>query len=146
MRSTVILIELLVRYSTLPAGAQGLPNGSDSLHTVELGAGSTTVIVLHGGPGFSHKYLRPEWDVLARRYRVVYYDQRGCGRSERRGPYDWRHHVADLHTLILRYRVNGPVVFGWVLLGELAGALVCLEPPTTGCCSSSERDPSLADY
>jgi pimeloyl-ACP methyl ester carboxylesterase len=66
--------------------------------------------------------LRPEWDILGRRYRVVYYDQRGCGQSQRRGPYHWEQHVADLHTLLLRYKADGPVVLagsswgGWLAL------------------------------
>lgn len=39
------------------------------------------IIVLHGGPGFDHHYLRPELDRLADSFRLIYYDQRGCGRS-----------------------------------------------------------------
>jgi proline iminopeptidase len=38
-------------------------------------------VVLHGGPDFDHQYLLPELDVLAGRFRLVYYDQRGRGRS-----------------------------------------------------------------
>ncbi|MGZ4625757.1 MAG: alpha/beta fold hydrolase [Kineosporiaceae bacterium] len=45
-----------------------------------IGAGPPVVIV-HGGPDFDHMYLRPELDRLARRFRLVYYDQRGRGRS-----------------------------------------------------------------
>src|SRR6266511_4389827 len=39
------------------------------------------IIVLHGGPDFDHHYLRPEMDRLAASFRLVYYDQRGRGRS-----------------------------------------------------------------
>jgi proline-specific peptidase len=39
------------------------------------------VIVLHGGPDFDHTYLLPELDQLADVCRLVYYDQRGRGRS-----------------------------------------------------------------
>jgi proline iminopeptidase len=39
------------------------------------------VIAVHGGPDFDHEYLRPELDVLAAGARLVYYDQRGRGRS-----------------------------------------------------------------
>ena len=41
------------------------------------------LVVLHGGPDFNHRYLLPELDVLARDRRLVYYDQRGRGRSAR---------------------------------------------------------------
>jgi proline iminopeptidase len=39
------------------------------------------IIVLHGGPDFDHEYLLPDLDRLAERFRLVYYDQRGRGRS-----------------------------------------------------------------
>ncbi len=39
------------------------------------------IIVLHGGPDFDHHYLLPEMDRLAASFRLVYYDQRGRGRS-----------------------------------------------------------------
>jgi proline iminopeptidase len=50
------------------------------LFTRELGAGAP-IVVLHGGPEFDHEYLRPELDRLAESFRLVYYDQRGRGRS-----------------------------------------------------------------
>lgn len=41
------------------------------------------VVVLHGGPGATHQYLEP-LDVLAESgRRIVFYDQIGCGRSDR---------------------------------------------------------------
>ena len=45
-----------------------------------LGAGPT-IIAVHGGPDFDHESLRPELDTLASAARLVYYDQRGRGRS-----------------------------------------------------------------
>ena len=68
-------------------------------------------MVLHGGPGLSHDYLRPEWDRLARPgRRVVYYDQRGCGRSGAAAPYGWREDVADLDRVVRRVSPDRPVV------------------------------------
>ena len=51
-----------------------------SLYVREIGDGPA-VIVLHGGPIFDHRYLLPELDGLADRYRLIYYDQRGRGLS-----------------------------------------------------------------
>lgn len=51
------------------------------LFTAELGDGAPPLVVLHGGPDFDHAYLRPELDRLAGSTRLVYYDQRGRGRS-----------------------------------------------------------------
>ena len=39
------------------------------------------IIVVHGGPDFDHEYLLPDMDRLAESFRLVYYDQRGRGRS-----------------------------------------------------------------
>ena len=39
------------------------------------------IVVLHGGPDFGHDYLLPDLDRLADVFRLVYYDQRGRGRS-----------------------------------------------------------------
>jgi len=39
------------------------------------------LVILHGGPDFDHTYLLPELDGLARVARLIYYDQRGRGRS-----------------------------------------------------------------
>lgn len=49
------------------------------------GAGSNTpLIVVNGGPGFDHTYLHvaTAWDTLAKNRRVIFYDQRGNGRSD----------------------------------------------------------------
>ncbi len=39
------------------------------------------IIVIHGGPGLDHNYLRPGLDMLASSHALVYYDQRGTGLS-----------------------------------------------------------------
>jgi proline iminopeptidase len=58
------------------------------------------IVVLHGGPGMRHDYLRPEWMPLSADARVVFYDQRGCGRSTRWGPYTWQRQLDDLTTVL----------------------------------------------
>jgi proline iminopeptidase len=50
------------------------------LYVREVGVGPP-VVVVHGGPDFDHMYLVPELDRLAASFHVVYYDQRGRGRS-----------------------------------------------------------------
>jgi proline iminopeptidase len=46
----------------------------------ETGRG-TPIVVLHGGPDFDHNYLLPEMDRLSRSFHLIYYDQRGRGKS-----------------------------------------------------------------
>lgn len=41
----------------------------------------TPVIVIHGGPGASHLYLKPLEELAVNRP-VIFYDQAGCGKSE----------------------------------------------------------------
>jgi proline iminopeptidase len=41
-----------------------------------------TVLCLHGGPGMSHDYLMPLSDLADYGYRVLLYDQFGCGKSD----------------------------------------------------------------
>ena len=42
-----------------------------------------TLLALHGGPGNSHGYLLPLADLAQFGYRIVLYDQIGCGGSDR---------------------------------------------------------------
>lgn len=59
------------------------------------------VVVLHGGPGAHHDYLLPGFDRLATGRTLIYYDQRGGGRSavSRDVPVDADEQVHDLEAL-----------------------------------------------
>jgi proline iminopeptidase len=54
--------------------------GTASLFCREIGRGQP-IIVLHGGPDFDQGYLLPDLDRLADAFRLLYYDQRGRGKS-----------------------------------------------------------------
>src|SRR5207244_1224770 len=63
----------------------------------EVGQGPPVVLV-HGGRGLPHEQLLPDCDRLAGGFHLVYYDQRGCGRSGDPEPSEaltWQDHVAD---------------------------------------------------
>ena len=47
-----------------------------------VGDGATPLLLLHGGPGAGHDYLEP-LEALATERTVVFYDQLGCGNSDR---------------------------------------------------------------
>lgn len=51
-------------------------------HFIEKMGNGEPLLVLHGGPGLSHDYLTPYFETLARKYQVIFYDQRGCGKTE----------------------------------------------------------------
>jgi len=95
-----------------------------------VGDGGPTIVVLHGGPGASHDYLRPQFDALARGRTLLYYDQRGGGRSEvpRDVPLGWREHVADLAAIAASANIPPATLLGFSWGGLLA-LLFALEHP-----------------
>jgi proline iminopeptidase len=60
---------------------QGLLSLEDARLFYEVVGTGEPIVVVHGGPGLDHAYLQPGLDALANRYTLVYYDQRGAGRS-----------------------------------------------------------------
>ena len=94
-----------------------------------VGAGPL-VITLHGGPGASQDYLRPQFDLLARGRTLLFYDQRGGGASEapREAALDWRAHAADLAAVIAHQRAAPAALLGFSWGGLLA-VLFTLEHP-----------------
>lgn len=95
-------------------------NGVD-LFTRRVGAGPL-VVVLHGGPGAHHDYLLPQYDRLADKRELLYYDQRGGGRSpvSRETPVGWREHVADLEALRAHLKRERLTICGYSWGGLLA--------------------------
>jgi proline iminopeptidase len=55
-------------------------NRPASLFVREVRSG-LPIVVVHGGPDLDHQYSLPDLDRLAERFRLIYYDQRGRGRS-----------------------------------------------------------------
>jgi proline iminopeptidase len=74
-----------------------LADDGGQLWVTEVGAGAP-LIVCHGGPGLWDMFGSLA-DSLAGEIRVIRWDQRGCGRSERRGPYSMARSVADLDAV-----------------------------------------------
>jgi proline iminopeptidase len=99
------------------------------LFTRQVGAGPM-VVVLHGGPGASHNYLLPQYDLLAPGRSLFYYDQRGGGQSPvpRDTPVGGREHVADLEAIRERLALDRLTVCGYSWGGLLA-VLYFLEHP-----------------
>ena len=100
------------------------------LYTRQVGDGPS-VVVLHGGPGAHHDYLLPQYDRLAAGRALIYYDQRGGGRSAvpRDMAVGWREHVADLEALRNHWRLDRLTLLGYSWGGLLA-VLYALEHPS----------------
>lgn len=79
------------------------------------GSGPETLVAVHGGPGNSLESIRPDMGPLAKRRRVIYYDQRGQGRSElitdgkKLGV---ERHVADLEALRKHFKLEKMTLLG----------------------------------
>lgn len=84
--------------------------------------GAPPLLVLHGGPGASHDYLLPQMLELARDHELIFYDQRGGGRSrtDDPAPITWRTHVEDLDAIITELRLEPLSVVGYSWGGLLA--------------------------
>ncbi|HYH13668.1 MAG TPA: alpha/beta fold hydrolase [Flavisolibacter sp.] len=100
----------------------GMIPGTPALAYWKLGRAKEIIIVLHGGPATQHNYLRPEFDQLSADATVIYYDQRGCGKSEMAASYTWQEHVSDLKRVIQTVS-NGQQV---ILAGSSWGTLLAL--------------------
>ena len=67
------------------AGIRMLPvvGGKYKVWTKKIGSGPIKVLLLHGGPGFSHEYLEAFEDFLPQAgIEMYYYDQLGCNNSD----------------------------------------------------------------
>jgi proline iminopeptidase len=97
-----------------------------ALHTLyyeESGnPGGKPVVVLHGGPGAGSSPLYRQ-AFNPRAYRIVQFDQRGCGRSEPRGELrdnTTPHLIADIEALRTHLAIDSWQVFGGSWGGTLA--------------------------
>ncbi|MGH7720804.1 MAG: alpha/beta fold hydrolase, partial [Gemmatimonadaceae bacterium] len=111
---------------SLPAPrASGLTTTTSvPLYWAAYGAeGAPRLLVLHGGPGAHHDYLLPQMLELGDEYELLFYDQRGGGRSRTSdpAPITWRTHVDDLARLVRELEL-----FPLSLIGYSWGGLLAL--------------------
>jgi proline iminopeptidase len=98
--------------------------GGAELYARELGKGPA-IIVLHGGPDFDQSYLLPEMDRLSDSYRLIYYDQRGRGKSAsnvRPEDVTFASDIADLEKVRQAFHLESVT-----LLGHSWGTVIALE-------------------
>lgn len=101
-----------------------VPIKNAALFYREVGHGQP-IIVLHGGPDFDHTYLLPDMDRLSDSYRLIYYDQRGRGKSVGEiDPADvsLETEIEDLEALREHLQLKTVVV-----LGHSFGAILAME-------------------
>ncbi len=95
------------------------------LYCSEIGQG-VPIIVVHGGPGLDHGYLQPQLLQLSANHKLIFYDQRGSGKSLET-PLDEEHinihqFVEDLEDLRKSLGLNK-----FVLMGHSWGGLLAMQ-------------------
>src|SRR5262249_4467805 len=93
MKATRAILAAAVFAVTMPAiaatsapekGGKTFETAGVTIYYEEGGGGAgLPLVVVNGGPGFDHTYLHcsDAWDRLGSKRKVVFYDQRGNGRS-----------------------------------------------------------------
>lgn len=107
-----------------------------------------TILVVHGGPS-EHRYLSCLGDLVPHGYRVVWYDQWGCGRSERPASFDSftvEGAGAEVVGVADALRLRRPHLFGHSWGGALALEAATSAPrrfQSVILCGAFASDPSL---
>lgn len=94
---------------------------------------STPIIIANGGPGLSHVYMiqNDVWTRLSKSRQIVFYDQRGTGKSARIKPgasQDIDAQVADLETVRAHFKFQKFALVGDSYGGFLAMAYAAAHP------------------
>lgn len=92
------------------------------LYYREIGQGQP-IFILHGGPDFDHNYLLPDMDRLSSDFRLIYYDQRGRGKSAGNVQPDdvtIQSEIEDLEDLRSYFQLESVAVLGHSWGGVLA--------------------------
>ncbi len=90
--------------------------------------GAPKLLVLHGGPGADHRYLLPQMLHLGDKHDLLFYDQRGGGRSraDARIPITWKTHVEDLGAIVEEFVLDPLSIVGYSW-GAMLGLLYAIE-------------------
>jgi len=111
-----------------------MPVQDGTLYYEMIGEGDQPpLVLLNGGPGFDHSYLHhtPVWDDLSLKHRIVFFDQRGTGRSTTRVPADKitiAQMVADLEALRVKLGASKISLLGHSFGGYYAMAYATQHP------------------
>jgi proline iminopeptidase len=110
------------------AGIKMIPvmDGKYKVWTKKMGSGPLKVLLLHGGPGFTHQYLEAMESFLPEAgIEMYYYDQLGCGNSDIPDDlslWDTPRFVEEVETVRLALGLEN-----FVLYGQSWGGMLSIE-------------------
>src|SRR6266849_466506 len=110
------------------AGIRMLPvvGGKYKVWTKQMGSGPVKVLLLHGGPGFSHEYLEACESFLPQAgIEMYYYDQLGCNNSDQ--PDDPAIWTLDRYATEVEEVRRGLGLEHFVLYGHSWGGILAIE-------------------
>jgi proline iminopeptidase len=110
------------------AGIRMVPvvGGKYKVWTKKLGSGPVKVLLLHGGPGFSHEYLEALESFLPQAgIEMYYYDQLGCNNSD--APDDTSLWTLARYTEEVEEVRRGLGLDHFVLYGHSWGGILAIE-------------------
>jgi pimeloyl-ACP methyl ester carboxylesterase len=89
-----------------------------------------TLILLHGGPGADHSLYKPAFSALSDIAQIIYYDHRGCGRSQDGPREGWTlaQWGDDVKGLCDALGIAKPIVLGTSFGGFVAQAYATRHP------------------
>jgi pimeloyl-ACP methyl ester carboxylesterase len=104
-----------------------------------------TLVLLHGGPGYDHSGFKPLFSRLADVAQIVYYDQRGHGRSDRRPADEWTldTFADDVVRLCDALGISKPIVLGQSFGGFVAQRYIARHPAHAAKVVLSSTSPAL---
>ena len=99
-----VLLSHAFTQPSAPAPSEGFIRTADGVRLFYkvVGGGPETLVAVHGGPGNTLESIRADLEPLAQNRRVIYYDQRGGGRSDLFRDAERLHiskHIADLEAV-----------------------------------------------
>ncbi len=101
-------------------------DGKYNVWTKKIGDGKIKVLLLHGGPGFSHDYFECFEDFLPKEgMEIYYYDQLGCGNSD--APKDISLWTIDRYVDEVEQVRKGLGLDNFYLLGHSWGSMLAME-------------------
>jgi len=95
--------------------------GDCELYYETEGSG-TPLVIINGGPGGTHHYFHPWFSAIKNDFKIIYYDQRGCGLSDFKpgNGYSFEQAVDDLEKLRKALQIRKWVVVGYSYGGAVA--------------------------
>ena len=134
MKTAALLLLLALPLAAEEVGKTFEANGVTIWYEVRGAGAATPLIIVNGGPGFDHGYTHlgdPVWDRVAKTRRVVFYDQRGTGKSSEIKPgqsCNLADQIADLDALRAQLGLEKFILLGHSWGGYLVMAYTARHP------------------